>query len=120
MAKNEQQKKIKKPLHEKLDVSESTIRAVYGIFLIFLTIFFLASAFNYGGKIGNYLYQNLTDFFGIGYYVFPIIFLSLAYILFKNLEKKFRKIKFLLFLVLFFSTLGFIDIIFQKSGLAGE
>ena len=111
--------KVKKPLHEKLNLKQETMHIVYSLIFIFLTSLFVFSAFGKGGLLGEYLYKNISEYFGIGYYVFPLIFLMIAIIFFKGLKKDFTRVKTISSLILFFSVLGFIDLVSGDGGKIG-
>ena len=62
----------------RLGLSEQTLYAVLGVILLVVAIFFLLAAFEKAGLVGRVMYQNLSTFLGIGYYLLPILFFLLS------------------------------------------
>lgn len=118
--KNKITKKQKIPVYEKLNLEQSTVHIIYSSFFIFFAVLFLAAAFEKAGKIGEMIYSNLEEFFGVGYYVFPILFLIIAFVFFKNLKKDFTKIKMAGAGIFTIATLGFIDLVSDEGGSFGS
>lgn len=113
-------RRTKKPVHEKLNLEQSTMHIIYSILFIFFTVLFLAAAFNKAGLVGESIYKNLDYLFGIGYYIFPLIFLIISFVIFKNLKKDFTKIKMIGSGIFIIATLGFIDLLTAKGGIFGN
>lgn len=111
--------KTKKTLGQRLNLKNETIHFSIAIFLIFITIFLVASAFSSAGPIGEFLYKYLHIFMGIGYYLLPISAFIFAITFLKDIEKKFTKIKMFGFITFLISGLGFIELVFEKGGYLG-
>jgi len=112
--------KIKKPIHEKIGVQKTTMQIVYAIFLGFFAVLMLFSAFNLAGKVGGFIYNNLSDWFGVGFYIFPTILAISSYILFKDLNRDFGKTKIFSAVLFVLANLGLIELIFEKAGVVGK
>lgn len=100
--------------------TERSILAV--IFIAFSAILILASAHN-AGPVGEDIFSGLTKLFGLGYYLFPTIFLIMAGVFFSVSEQKDKKfgMTFLGALLFVGAGLGLIDILYAgKGGLIGE
>lgn len=100
--------------------TERSILAV--VFIAFSAILILASAHN-AGPVGEDIFSGLTKLFGLGYYLFPTIFLIMAGVFFSMDEQKDKKfgMTFLGALLFVGAGLGLIDILYPgKGGLIGE
>lgn len=100
--------------------TERSILAV--LFIAVSAILILASAHN-AGPAGESIFNGLTKFFGLGYYLFPTIFLIMAGVFLSGGEQKEKKFGMTFFGALLFvcSGLGLIDILYSgKGGLIGE
>lgn len=100
--------------------TERSILAV--LFIAFSAVLILASAHN-AGPAGEYIFNGLTKFFGLGYYLFPTIFLIMAGVFLSGGEQKDKTFGMTFFGALLFvcSGLGLIDILYSgKGGLIGE
>jgi S-DNA-T family DNA segregation ATPase FtsK/SpoIIIE len=111
--------KTEKTLAQRLSLKDETVHFSIAIFLIFITIFLIASAFNFAGPIGEFLYKYLYMFMGIGYYLLPISALIFSITFLKDIEKKFTKIKMFGFGLFLISGLGFIELVFGGGGYLG-
>ncbi len=130
MAKKKQKKiekktiKIKKQrttIYEKLNLKQETMHIIYSAFFLLFSIFFIMSSFKgMAGKVGDYVFQGLNTYLGIGYYVIPVIFFLVAYTFLKGLKKDFTKIKVFGSLLFSFSSLGFVDLISKEAGEIGN
>lgn len=100
--------------------TERSILAV--VFIAFAAILILASAHN-AGPVGEDIFSGLTKLFGLGYYLFPTIFLIMAGVFFSVDEQKEKKFSMTFLGALLFvgAGLGLIDILYSgKGGLIGE
>ncbi len=92
------------------------------IFIAASAILILASAHN-AGPAGEFIFSGLTKLFGLGYYLFPTIFLIMAGVFLSGGKKEERKFATTFIGALLFvgSGLGLIDILYpSKGGLIGE
>ena len=104
-------------------IHPETERSILGVLFIAVSaILILASAHN-AGPAGESIFNGLTKFFGLGYYLFPTIFLIMAGVFLSGGEQKEKKFGMTFFGALLFvcSGLGLIDILYSgKGGLIGE
>lgn len=96
--------------------SKETGNAILGVLSAVLAIIFLLAAFGIGGSAGKLIYKFFAYLFGIGYYLIPIVFVVLTISLLRSEERDFAKRQILGALLLFVSTLGFIDLLFRSEG----
>src|SRR3989344_2637283 len=103
-------------------LQEKTLHTIFGVVFFVLGIFFLLSAFNKGGRVGEFSYQILHDFlFGIGFYLLPILFFILSFSFFKTLHKKLAITHSIGGILFFISGLSLINIILpERGGLVGS
>ncbi|MFA6585867.1 MAG: DNA translocase FtsK 4TM domain-containing protein [Candidatus Paceibacterota bacterium] len=114
MAKNDKQKKQKgnngnKEFFNKLKTE--TKHGIWAILFFVLAIFFLMSMFSSAGKAGNFVYDFLNYFLGIGYILLPILFILLGSSFLKSETPNIgwtRSISGTMFLL---SSLGMIDVV---------
>ncbi len=112
--------KEKKSLAQRLNLKDETLHfAVAGI-LLFIAIFMGAAPFAASGPVGTFLYEKLSIFLGVGYYLVPISFLILAMTFYADIKRKFNKVKIFGILLFLISALGFIDLISGKGGWLGH
>ena len=110
----------KQTLGQKVSLRDETVHGSIAILLIFVAIFLIAGAFQKAGSVGDFLYKNLSDVMGIGYYLLPLSAIIFAISFFKNIDKQFTKIKAFGFALFIISGLGFIELVFsQEGGYAG-
>jgi len=74
MGKNKKKKKGKERKRPSLNLSPDTQKSIFGVFSIFIAIFFILSLSGHGGKIGDGLNKVLGLFFGKGSWVIIILF----------------------------------------------
>lgn len=102
------------------DLTPETIRGVWGIIFAILGLFTLLAAFGVGGIGGAAAYRMLSTLFGVGYFLLPAVFFSLAVVLFRSFEEyqvgTSKWIGAVLFLV---SGLGLIHLLFAQAGIVG-
>ncbi len=110
----------KQTLAEKLNIKEEILRFVFASFLVFFAIFLIAAIFDYAGVVGNFLFNKLYSLFGYGYYVLPILFIFIAFISFRSLEKNFTKIQIFGAFLFVLSSLGFIELVLDNGGYLGK
>ena len=87
-------------------VKEGTRHAILAILSFAVALVSLLAAFGKAGPVGDYGYEGLMRFFGVGYFLIPIVFALLGMAFLQGVEKSFNKIKALGALVFFLSGLG--------------
>mgnify|MGYP002621483355 FL=1 len=110
-------KKIEKRTFLK-ELRNETQQSVYGILLLVVGIFFILASFGSAGVLGSKLFQILEKAVGLGYFILPILLLTLSASFFRKSELQpfaiTRGIGSLLFLA---SGLGILSL--AKSGSGG-
>lgn len=61
-----------------------SVRAVWGVLCMAITIFLVLAVFGFGGVFGSALYAWLSQFVGIGYFLLPLSFAIGAIIFFRS------------------------------------
>jgi S-DNA-T family DNA segregation ATPase FtsK/SpoIIIE len=98
------------------EMRPETIQAVLAILSVLIAILSLMAAFGKAGKVGDYSFMWLTQLFGIGYYLIPLVLIMMAATFLKGLKKKFEISKSIGALVFFISGLGLIHIASNNAG----
>lgn len=94
--------------------------ALYGILSVcffIVAFFFLLSPFGKGGPVGTAVYSFFDGFFGIGYYLLPIIFIMLGISYLTQIEKRFPLSRIIGSVLFVASGLGLLQI--MSEGLGG-
>jgi hypothetical protein len=73
-------------------VSSETKKSIIGILLIGSSIVLFLAAFGAAGPAGNFAYGLLNRLLGVGYYLIPIIALTVGVLFLISHEKKFFRI----------------------------
>ena len=97
------------------DLKEDTVRGIWGIVFLFITLFFILSAFNLAGIVGQTTYRGLHLLFGIGYFLLPAVLLFVAISFFRSYEHTYGLLKSVSASVFVLSGLGLIDTAFTGS-----
>lgn len=121
--KNKKSSANKKNLGEKinsirLQIHPETERSILAIFFVGISAILILASFQNAGPAGEFIYEVLTGLFGLGYYLFPLIFLIMAGVFLSGKEQKDRKfgtifIGAALFVV---AGLGLIDVLYPDNG----
>lgn len=118
------EKKQKEPelnLNPIAGVSKETKKSVVGILLIGVSVVLFLAAFSAAGPAGDFAYGILHRLLGIGYYLIPLIFLTVGILFLASHEKKFFGIVFAGMGGFVLAGLGLIDVLFpEKAGLFGR
>ena len=91
-----------------------------GTAMLVISVFFLASAFSYAGRVGDSVYAFLQGLLGVGYFLIPALFLFVAVSFYKNTEWTFTKVKTAGSLLFIISGLSIIDLVSEKAGSVGS
>ncbi|MAZ67433.1 cell division protein FtsK [bacterium] len=103
-------------------IQSETLRGVWAVLAIATAVFFLLAWFGFAGKVGAILYIWLSALFGIGYVLVPVLFVLVAFVLFRSIEhEKIGVLKIAGALIFFLAGLGFIETLFpNRGGLVGQ
>ena len=119
MAKKDKKKTLETSAPDKKifkDLQPSTLQSVWGILFFVFGIFFLLAAFDKGGLVGLKLHEWLKAFFGLGYYLVPVLLFILSLSFFGNHERRFPLSKTIGSFLFFVSGLGIFGLISTDSG----
>jgi len=95
---------------------EETVQGVLAILFFVISLFFILSSFGIAGVVGRVVFNFFHTLFGWGYFLIPILFLALSISFFRDLEKRFAGTQIFGSIILFFSSLGLIDIFTDNRG----
>ncbi len=102
------------------NLKEETKHGVYAIVLFVLALFFLLSAFEKAGFVGNAVYGGLTYLIGIGYFLVPLLLVTLGISFLKMAENNFVFSKIFASLLFFTGGLAIIQILAERGGIIGD
>ena len=99
-------------------IHPETERSILAIFFIGIAAILILASFHNAGPAGEFAYNALTGFFGLGYYLFPTIFLIMAGVFLSETEQKERALTmtFLGAFLFIIAGLGLIDILYPDNG----
>src|ERR1700733_9723768 len=122
----QKEKKDKKQLRDKASATTETresylqtetIQTIVAVLFFVLGVFFLLSAFDKGGKVGELAYYVFHDtLFGVGYYLLPILFFILCAAFFRTLHQRLALTHSIGGILFFISSLGLIEIALPGQG----
>lgn len=102
-------------------LKEDTVRGIWGIVFLFITLFFILSAFNLAGIVGQTTYKGLSMLFGIGYFLLPIVLLFISISFFRSYKYAYGTLKSISAGVFVLSGLGLIDtVLTDRAGIIGS
>jgi len=102
-------------------ISHETKKSALAILLLGAAIVMLLASFGKAGPAGDFLFAFLGKFFGLGYYLWPLIILLVAGSFIASNEEKFLGITLVGVVGFILSGLGLIDIIApERGGLLGN
>ncbi len=112
----------------KLKLSEvlhpDILKTVLVVFFLGIAIIFLLAGIGQAGPLGKSIYHGLSKLFGLGYFLFPLIFFIIAFSFISEEEQERRRtvgITVVTSILIFLSGLGCIDIIAGgRGGLVGH
>jgi len=100
--------------------SRGTSNAILGILSVVVSLFLILAAFGLGGRMGSLTYELLSHLSGVGYYLLPIVFLTLAISLLHERERQFALPQILGSLLLFLGSLGLVNLLSGEGGVIGS
>ncbi|MHB9019539.1 MAG: FtsK/SpoIIIE family DNA translocase [Minisyncoccota bacterium] len=104
-------------------INPETEKSILAVFFFCITIILVLASFQKAGPAGEFIFSKLTFLFGLGYYLFPLIMVIMAFDFLTGKDEKYRDLSVRLFGALFFvlGGLGLIDILDSgKGGLIGK
>ncbi|MDO8510432.1 MAG: DNA translocase FtsK 4TM domain-containing protein, partial [bacterium] len=97
-------------------LSEGAIQGIFSIVFFAVSLFLILSSVGKAGIAGIYLYKILNNFFGFGFFLFPLVFLMLGVSFLKSLSKNFALHRTIGSILFFLSALGLITIATEDGG----
>lgn len=104
-------------------INPETEKSILAVFFFCITIILVLASFQKAGPAGEFIFAKLTFLFGLGYYLFPLIMIIMAFDFLTGKDEKYRDLSVRLFGALFFvlGGLGLIDALNSgKGGLIGK
>jgi len=98
------------------DVPDQTKQAILAIVAFLLAFLSLLAAFGKAGIIGDYAFSGLSQLFGVGYYLIPIVLIMLGISFFRGIKKKIGYSKSIGAGLFFISGLGIIYLLPEHAG----
>lgn len=109
-------RKSQKGGRKKVELKEETTESIWGIsFLVFGLLVFL-SIFNMAGVAGNFIYKILNSFFGLGYFILPIILAIVGISFMRRGSWDIARLHAIMGACVLLSVLGIIDITSNGEG----
>lgn len=122
--KSKEKKPILQEFHELRSlIHPETEKSILAIVFIGLAAILVLASFHNAGPAGEFIFSALTKLFGLGYYLFPTIFLIIAGVFLSGREQKEQgfTMTFLGASLFIIAGLGLIDIVYSdKGGLIGR
>ncbi len=98
-----------------------TKKSIWAIIFLGIAVILILAGFKAAGPLGNSLYNVFEKLFGWGYWLLPLMFLSLGGVFLATERQKIYKSSFLGALLFVLSGLGLIDVLIpQKGGWIGS
>lgn len=101
-------------------IKKETIETILAIMFIVVAILLLLATVGQGGVVGERLVQFASFLFGIGFYLIPIILILLGISFFKEIKNNFATPKIIASILLFISSLSFVNLVSDKGGVVGS
>ena len=98
---------------------QETFEGISAIVFILIAIFLLLSPISKAGFLGDKVYAGLSWLFGIGYFLIPIILITLGISFIKSLSHNLAWPKITGGLLMMVAGLGLIDLLVSKGGVVG-
>ncbi|MEX0934130.1 MAG: DNA translocase FtsK 4TM domain-containing protein [Candidatus Paceibacterota bacterium] len=102
-----------------LHLKEETRYWIFAITAFVLGVFLLLASLGSGGPFGKTLYLFISNFFGWGYFLFPLILFILAYILIRKMRPELVVTSSIGIGLLFISGLALLALLLEKGGAVG-
>ncbi|MBI5731936.1 MAG: DNA translocase FtsK 4TM domain-containing protein, partial [Candidatus Magasanikbacteria bacterium] len=97
-----------------------TKKSIWAVAFFAAAVLLVLARFGNAGPLGRFFYDWLIYFFGLGYYLLPIVFLILTGVFLTSRRQKIYQITFWGALLFTVSSLGLIDVLLsEKGGLVG-
>ena len=114
---------LKKIGYLRSQINPETEKSILAVIFFCAAIILILASFQKAGPAGEFIFAKLTFLFGLGYYLFPLIMIIMAFDFLTGKDEKYRDLSVRLFGALFFilGGLGLIDALNSgKGGLIGK
>lgn len=98
------------------ELKEETVRGIWGIIFLSVTLFFILAAFDLAGIAGQVSYSGLSYLLGVGYFLLPAVLFFIATSFFREVEHAYGPLKITSAIIFLFSGLGLINIALPGRG----
>lgn len=96
------------------------METIWAILFFLVSLFLLLAAFNKGGIVGEKSFELFTFLFGVGYYLLPLVLITLGISFLKEIRDNFATPKIIGSILLFISGLSFVQLTLGKGGFLGS
>src|SRR3989338_7929479 len=105
--------------HIPFSLKPETARSIYAVLAILATLLFLVAPIGQAGVAGKLLYETLSGFFGVGYFLIPLSLMLFAIGLMREKETGASGTRLLGATVLFLAGISVLSIVNESGGIAG-
>ena len=102
--------------YKKMELKEEARYSIWGIGFIVFGILITLSVFKMAGVVGDFIYSALYSFFGLGYYILPILLVVVGISFLKKEMPQIARAHAIFGLITLLSTLGIMDIASNGKG----
>src|SRR3989344_3228220 len=106
--------------HIPFSLKPETARSIYAVLAILATLLFLVAPIVQAGVAGKLLYETLSGFFGVGYFLIPLSLMLFAIGLMREKETGASGTRLLGATVLFLAGISVLSIVNESGGIAGH
>ena len=106
--------------HIPFSLKPETARSIYAVLAILATLLFLVAPIGQAGVAGKLLYETLSGFFGVGYFLIPLSLMLFAIGLMREKETGASGTRLLGATVLFLAGISVLSIVNESGGIAGH
>lgn len=101
-------------------IKQETVETIMAILFFLLALILILAVFGQGGIVGEKVYEIFKFLFGFGFFLIPVILIMLGISFLREIKNNFATPKIIASFVLFFSGLGFVDLVSNKAGIVGN
>ncbi len=111
-------RKSKSKKSKKVELKDETRHTIMGVVFLVVGLFTILSIFKFAGVAGNVFYSLLYPFFGLGYFLLPILLIVIGVSCMKNGAPEVPRLHMITGLAVLLSTLGIMDIAANGAGVS--
>ena len=106
----------KKKNAKKIALKDETIQTIIAIGFLALGLLFILSPLDLAGVVGSKVFEWLSTLFGVGFFLFPLLFFIIASALLREVEVSFNALRAFAAIIFFLASLAIINISFFEGG----